>query len=77
MLFYETQFEQSNINRKPRIWSQDKIITKFRKRKKFASLALGKVYENCPKNKEKCYMMKLTSKRVISIENPLFGPKVR
>ena len=29
MLFDETNFEVSNINLKPLIWSQDKIITKF------------------------------------------------
>ena len=29
MLFDETNFEMSNINRKPLIWSKYKIITKF------------------------------------------------
>ena len=29
VLFYETNFEESNIDRKPLIWAQDKIITKF------------------------------------------------
>ena len=29
VLFYETYFEESNINWKPLIWSQNKIITKF------------------------------------------------
>ena len=29
MLFYETYFEESNINQKPLIWSHDKIIMKF------------------------------------------------
>ena len=29
MLFYETYLEDSNINQKLLIWSQDKIITKF------------------------------------------------
>ena len=29
VLFFETYFEKSNINKKPLIWSQDKIITKF------------------------------------------------
>ena len=29
MLFYETYFEESNIKRKPLIWSSDKIIKKF------------------------------------------------
>ena len=37
----------------------------------------GKVYENCPKIKEKCYFTKLTLKRVLSTENHLFGPKIR
>ena len=31
MLFDETYFEYSNINRKPLIWTQHKIITKFRR----------------------------------------------
>ena len=34
MLFYETYFEESNINRKPLFLTQDKIITKFEKKKK-------------------------------------------
>ena len=76
VLFYETNFEVRNANQKPLIWSQDKIITKFGQ-KKYVSLVLGKVYENCLKIKEKCYMTKLTSKRVISTGNPLFGPKIR
>ena len=29
MLFYETYFEERNINRKPLIWSHDKIVMKF------------------------------------------------
>ena len=29
VLHYETYFEESNINKKPIIWSQDKIITNF------------------------------------------------
>ena len=33
VLFYETYFEESNINRKHLIGSQDKIITKFGKKK--------------------------------------------
>ena len=38
---------------------------------------MGKVYENGTKIKKKCYFMKLTSKRVISISNLLFDPKIR
>ena len=29
MLFDKTYFEESNINKKALIWSQDKIITRF------------------------------------------------
>ena len=32
MLLDKTYFEESNINRKPLIWSQDKIILKFRQK---------------------------------------------
>ena len=32
MLFDETYFEESNINKKPLICSQDKIITKFKQK---------------------------------------------
>ena len=32
MLFDKTYFEESNINQKPLIWSQDKIIPKFRQK---------------------------------------------
>ena len=50
------------------LFVEDKIITKFGQ-KKLASLVLGKVYKNSMKIKEKCYFMKLTSKRVISTRN--------
>ena len=76
VLFYETYLDKSNIKWKPLIWSQDKIITKFGQ-KKWASFALGKVYKNCPKAKEKCYLIKHTSKRVISAGNLLFRRKIR
>ena len=33
MLFYETYFEENNINRKPLIWSHDKIVKKFAQKK--------------------------------------------
>ena len=39
-------------------------------------LVLGTGYENWLKMKEKFYFMKLTSKRVISTKNPVFGPKI-
>ena len=51
VLFYETNFEESNINRKPLIWSDDKLVMKFGP-KKWVSLVLGKVHENCPKIKK-------------------------
>ena len=60
VLFWETYFEVSNINRKLLICSQDKIIMKFWQ-KKWVSLILGKLYENCPKLKKKCYFGKHTS----------------
>ena len=52
VLFYETYFEESNINRKLLIWSNYKIIMKFRP-KKWVSFVLEKVYEKCPENKGK------------------------
>ena len=52
VLFYETYIKESNINRKPLIWSHDKKITKFGP-KKWVSLVLGKKYETCPKIKKK------------------------
>ena len=76
VLFYETYFDESNINQKALICSNDKKITKLGQ-KKWVSLDLGKVYENNPKNKEKCYFTKLTLKRVISTGNHLFVPKIR
>ena len=33
MLFYETYFEEKNINRKPLSWTQDKITTNFEQKK--------------------------------------------
>ena len=38
---------------------------------------LGKVNENFPKIKEKCYFMKPTLKTVISTVNHLFGQNIR
>ena len=76
VFFLETNFEDSNINWKPLILSHDKIIMKFGQ-KKWMSLVLVKVYENCLKNEKKCYFRKPTSKRVISIGNHLFGPMIR
>ena len=64
MLFYETYFKDSNIDRKPLIRVQDNIIMKFGQ-KKWVSLVWGKVYENYTKIKSKCYFAELTSKRVI------------
>ena len=54
MLFYETYFEEGNINWKPLIWSHYNIITNFGQ-KTWVSSVLGKVYENIPKIKKKCY----------------------
>ena len=76
MLFYETYIKESNNNRKPVIWSHDKIITKFGP-KKWVSFVLGKVYENYPKLKKKYYFTKLTSSRVISTGQHLFSPNIR
>ena len=73
---YETYFEKSNIKKKPFIWFEEKIITKFGQ-KKCPSLFLGKLFESSSKIKEKCYLTKLTSKRVISTRNLLFVPKIR
>ena len=70
-LFKETYFEENNIDRKPLIWA-DKIVMKFGP-KKWVSLVLGKKNKNCPKIKKMYYFTKLTSKRVISIGNHLFG----
>ena len=53
----ETYFEESNIDRKPPIWAQDNIITKFGKKKNWL-VWFGKEYENCTKIKEKFYFTK-------------------
>ena len=76
VLFYETYFEVGNINRKPLIWPHYKIITKFGP-KKWVSLVLGKVPENCPNIKEKSYFTKPTLNWVISTGNHLFDPIIR
>ena len=75
-LFYEIYFKEINIHWNPLIWFQDKMITKFGQ-SKWVRLVLGKVYENRPKIKKKSYFTKLILKRVISIGNHLFGPKIR
>ena len=76
MLFYETYFEESNINQKPFIWYQDKIITKFGL-KKIGMFGFGKGVRNCPKIKENCYFTKLTLKSVISTVNSLLCRMIR
>ena len=76
VLYYETYIEESNINQKPLIWSDDKIVTKFGQ-KKWVSLVFGMVYKNSPKIKKKCYFTKLASKGVILTQNDLFGPMIR
>ena len=52
------------------------IIMKFGQ-KKLVSLVFGKVNENSPKHKNKCYFTKITWKRVIYTGNPLFRHKIR
>ena len=52
MLFYETYFEESNVDQKCLIWSQYKIIMKLGQ-KKSAGMAFRKVYKNYPKIKKK------------------------
>ena len=42
-----------------------------------SEFGFGKSVRKLPKSKEKYYFKKLTSKKVISIRNPLFGPKIR
>ena len=63
----------NNINQKPLIWSQDKLIMKF-ELKKWVDFILGNVYKNCSKIEEKRYFTKLISKQVISTGSQLFGP---
>ena len=57
VIFQNLLRREKYINWKSLIWSKDKIITKFGK-KKWSSLVLVKVYENCPEIKEKCYFTK-------------------
>ena len=76
VLFYKTYFEENNINCKPLILSKYKKKKKFGT-KKWESLVLSKVYENCSKIEKKCYFTKITSKRVISTINHLYGPNIR
>ena len=52
MLFYETCFEESNINRKTNIWSQYKIITKFRP-KKMGEFGFAQSVRKLPENEGK------------------------
>ena len=52
VLFYETYFEERNINQKPLISFHDKIAMKLGP-KIWVSLVFRKVYKNSPKIKEK------------------------
>ena len=49
VLFDKTYFEESNINRKPLIWSEDKIITKFGP-KKMIEFGFGQSIQKLSKN---------------------------
>ena len=49
MLFYEAYIEESNINWKPLIWSQDKIRTNLDK-KKIGEFGFGKNVLKQPEN---------------------------
>ena len=42
---------------------------------RFTSLVLGKVYKKCPKIEDKYYFTKLTSEKVLSYINNLFGTR--
>ena len=74
VLFYETYFEESNINWKPIIWFQDEMITKFEK-KNCASLVLRKVYKNYPKMKEKMLFDETYFKKSNINQKPLIWPQ--
>ena len=50
MLFDETYFEESNINQKPLIWSQDKIIPKFGPTKKMGEFCFGQSVQKLPES---------------------------
>ena len=49
VLLYETYFEDSNIYQGPLIWSQNKIITKFRQKKWVSFFFLAKCTKTAPK----------------------------
>ena len=49
MLFDDTYIEESNINRKPFIWSEDNIIMKFG-HKKFGDFVFGQSIQQRPEN---------------------------
>ena len=49
VFFYKTYFEESNINRKPLICSEDKIITKLGQ-KILVSFAFGQSVRKLPEN---------------------------
>ena len=54
MLFDETYFKESNISKKPLIWSQDKKITKFGpKKKKHGRVGFAQSVRKLPENQGK------------------------
>ena len=48
VLFYETYFEESKMDRKPLIWAEDKIITKFGQKK--GEFGFGQSVRKLPEN---------------------------
>ena len=74
MLFYETNYEESNINRKHFIWSQDKIITKFGQ-KNWATSVLAKLYETAQKLRKIIILRNLQRREQYQPETPFLVQK--
>ena len=75
MLFYKTYLEESNINRKPPIWTKDKIIMKFEKKNRQVSF-----WAKCTKTPQKfmkSVILQNLFRREISTGNLLSAPKIR
>ena len=65
----------TNINRKFLIWSQNKILSKFGKKKERVCLVLGKVYENCPNLRKSIILRNLLRREYYHPETPDFVPR--
>ena len=74
VLFYETYFEEGNIDRKPLIWAQDNIIMKFGKQNG-RDWFWAKCTKTIRKLKKSVILRNLLGREKYQPETPYFVPR--